>query len=333
MLTFVRGNLFESPAKVLVNTVNTVGVMGKGIALTFKQVYPEMFAQYQALCESKRFDVGNLWLYKTENKWILNFPTKRHWRNPSKLEYVDAGLQKFAATFAEHGITSIAFPELGCGNGELSWDVVRPLMVKHLRNLPINIYVYLYDRNATVVPEHRDVAAMKQWLRSEPRSLGFDEVWSDLSQRIGGGLTLRSSETGSDFTAEIVRYGEDGLLFRPSAAGFFRNIANYVLDRANTWSHRWKFTSDNTIYVPKGSLLDLWQSIRSYGFCFRRMMPDGLDLIADYLIPLLEALPYMKVVQISAATESAETPSTALQLSVTERSVPSAGRQLELLPA
>src|SRR6266480_4059013 len=102
MLTFVRGNLFESPAKVLVNTVNTIGVMGKGIALTFKQIYPEMFKQYQVLCESRRFDIGNLWLYKTENKWILNFPTKRNWRNPSKLEYIDAGLQKFAATYADH---------------------------------------------------------------------------------------------------------------------------------------------------------------------------------------------------------------------------------------
>jgi O-acetyl-ADP-ribose deacetylase (regulator of RNase III) len=195
MLTFVRGNLLESPAEVLVNTVNTVGVMGKGIALTFKQIYPEMFKQYQLLCESKRFDVGNLWLYKTENKWILNFPTKRHWRNPSKLEYIEAGLRKFAATYADHGITSIAFPELGCGNGELQWDVVRPLMVKHLKNIPIIVYVYLYDRDAMVLPEHRDVALMKRWLRSEPHHLGFEELWLDLTQRIGmGQLKLRSME-------------------------------------------------------------------------------------------------------------------------------------------
>ena len=334
MLTFVRGNLFESPAKVLVNTVNTVGVMGKGIALTFKQIYPEMFKQYQLLCESKRFDVGNLWLYKTENKWILNFPTKRHWRNPSKLEYVEAGLQKFAATYADHGITSIAFPELGCGNGELQWDVVRPLMVKHLKNIPINVYVYLYDRDAMVLPEHRDVALMKRWLRSEPHHLGFEEFWLDLTQRIGiGQLKLRSMDGRSEFAAEIVRYGEEGLLLHTAARGFFRNVGDYLRDRANTWTHRWKFASDDSIYVPKGSLLDLWQSIRSYGFCFRRMMPDGLDLLAEYLIPLFEGLPYLRRVHISGATESAEARDVALQLAVTTASDATAARQMELIPA
>jgi O-acetyl-ADP-ribose deacetylase (regulator of RNase III) len=333
MLTFVRGNLFESPAKVLVNTVNTVGVMGKGIALTFKQIYPEMFKQYQSLCESRRFDIGNLWLYKTENKWILNFPTKRHWRNPSTLEYIETGLQKFANTYAEHGITSIAFPELGCGNGELEWATVRPLMVKHLKNIPINVYIYSYDRQASVLPEHRDVATMKRWLRTDPHNLGFDEFWSDLSQRIGSGqLKLRSSD-GSEFAAEIVRYGEEGLLLHTRTRGFLRNIADYLRDRANTWSHRWKFTAENAVYVPKGSLLDLWQSIRSYGFCFRRTMPDGLDLLAEYLIPLLAGLPYLKVVQVSASSDESDVRETALQLTVTERSEPTVGRQLELIPA
>src|SRR5688572_26562315 len=99
MLTFVRGNLFESPAKVLVNTVNTVGVMGKGIALSFKQIYPEMFQRYVQLCESGQLDIGKLWLYKTPHKWILNFPTKKNWRAPSRLEYLEAGLRKFVATY------------------------------------------------------------------------------------------------------------------------------------------------------------------------------------------------------------------------------------------
>src|SRR3954452_18416008 len=116
MITFVRGDLFESPARVLVNTVNTVGVMGKGIALMFKTIYPEMFERYRALCEAKQLDVGKLWLYKTAHKWVLNFPTKKHWRSASNLEYVEAGLEKFVSSYAEQRITSIAFPELGCGN-------------------------------------------------------------------------------------------------------------------------------------------------------------------------------------------------------------------------
>src|SRR5438094_656515 len=116
MISYVTGDLFSSPAKVLVNTVNIVGVMGKGIALRFKQTYPEMFKEYQVLCEAGQLQIGSLWVFRTPHKWILNFPTKMHWRKPSAPEYVEAGLRKFVATYAAQGITSIAFPRLGCGN-------------------------------------------------------------------------------------------------------------------------------------------------------------------------------------------------------------------------
>ena len=149
MITYVVGDLFTSPAKVLVNTVNTVGVMGKGIAKDFKRVYPEMFAEYQAHCEHGLLDTGKLWLYKTPHKWILNFPTKKHWRKPSKLEYIEAGLRKFADTYDAKGIVSISFPMLGCGNGELDWErQVQPLMDEILRPLPIDIYIHLYQPGA-----------------------------------------------------------------------------------------------------------------------------------------------------------------------------------------
>ena len=143
MILYVKGNLFNSPAQVLVNTVNTVGVMGKGVALEFKRLYPEMYKQYRALCEAGQFDIGLLWLYKSSNKWVLNFPTKKHWRNPSRVEYIEAGLQKFVATYVEMGIHSIAFPPLGCGNGQLDFEQqVQPLMHRYLRNLPIDIFIY-----------------------------------------------------------------------------------------------------------------------------------------------------------------------------------------------
>ncbi len=96
MITYIKGNIFDSPAQVLVNTVNTVGVMGKGIAKEFKRIYPDMFVKYRELCENKKLSVGQLWLYKTTNKLILNFPTKKHWRFPSKTEYIETGLKKFA---------------------------------------------------------------------------------------------------------------------------------------------------------------------------------------------------------------------------------------------
>ena len=101
MITYVDFSLFDSPARVIVNTVNTVGVMGKGVAKEFKRVYPEMFTEYQKLCEGGQFNIGELFLYKTNHKWVLNFPTKKHWRNRSQLAYVKDGLGKFVDIYKD----------------------------------------------------------------------------------------------------------------------------------------------------------------------------------------------------------------------------------------
>ncbi|OJF94697.1 macro domain-containing protein [Alkalibacterium sp. 20] len=146
MLLYVKQDIFESPAQVIVNTVNTVGVMGKGIAKKYKQLYPDMYKQYREYCEQGLLDIGKLWLYKDENKWILNFPTKKHWRNPSKIDYIEKGLKKFVSTYEEKGIYSISFPQLGTGNGGLDWETeVKPLVDKYLKNLPIDIFVHIVD--------------------------------------------------------------------------------------------------------------------------------------------------------------------------------------------
>lgn len=155
MLIYTDDNIFNSPAQTLVNTVNTYGVMGKGIAKEFKKYYPEMFYKYKTICKKKKLDVGLLLLSKGEivktshgteirEKWVLNFPTKRHWRSNSKLEYIEKGLKKFVSTYEEKGITSISFPQLGVGNGNLEWDEVKILMEKYLRPLPIPVYIHIY---------------------------------------------------------------------------------------------------------------------------------------------------------------------------------------------
>src|SRR2546426_1288320 len=117
MITYVRGNIFESPAQTLVNTVNTVGVMGRGVAVEFKRLYPEMFKAYREHCERGDLTIGRLFFYRTEHKSVLNFPTKKHWRQPSRPEYIEEGLKTFAQTYERVGIHSVAFPALGCGNG------------------------------------------------------------------------------------------------------------------------------------------------------------------------------------------------------------------------
>lgn len=185
MIHYVKMDIFESPAQVLVNTVNTVGVMGKGIAKQYKQLYPEMFREYQKFCEKGLLGIGKLWIYKTDKKWIMNFPTKKHWRNPSRVEYIESGLEKFVKTYQEKGIRSISFPPLGCGNGGLDWDnVVKPLMEKYLKGLDdIEIFIHVpMEKFELKQPEFKSTNEIKQWLNSEPNSLSVIEVWRDLSE-------------------------------------------------------------------------------------------------------------------------------------------------------
>jgi len=146
----IIGNIFSSKCQTLVHTVNCVGVMGKGIALVHKLRYPQMYIEYKEHCKNKMIKIGSLWLYtKQENApWILNFPTKFHWKYPSKIEWIEKGLQKFVDTYEKKGITSVAFPLLGTHNGGLDTGDVRKLMDKYLGQCNIEIEIYDYDPNA-----------------------------------------------------------------------------------------------------------------------------------------------------------------------------------------
>lgn len=144
-ITIIEGkNIFNTKCQTIVNTINCVGVMGKGIALEMKNRYPLMFDKYKEYCNNGLIDIGKLWLYKdSDEKWILNFPTKKHWKNNSQYEYIEDGMKKFVETYKEKNITSIAFPMLGCSNGGLNKDIVLEIMTKHLikcDNLIIEIY-------------------------------------------------------------------------------------------------------------------------------------------------------------------------------------------------
>lgn len=149
-IKIIKGNIFNSRLDVIVNTVNCVGVMGKGIALVFKLRYPKMFDLYKEYCLSHLIGIGKLWLYKGEEgvPWVLNFPTKFHWKYPSKMEYIEKGLQKFVETYKEKKITSIAFPLLGTNNGGLDKQEVLSLMCTYLRKCDIPIEIYEYDASA-----------------------------------------------------------------------------------------------------------------------------------------------------------------------------------------
>lgn len=264
MITYVLGDLFVSPASVLVNTVNTVGVMGRGIAKDFKAYFPAMFDEYQRLCETGQLTIGSLYLYRTLHKSVLNFPTKRHWRRKSRLEDIEAGLRTFVATYAEYGITDIAFPQLGCGNGELDWESqVQPLMERYLKPLPIAIYIHIYDAKA--VPEHRDVAAMRAWLSGQPESLSWLQVLDDLRKpgRVPNEKSWIIAITDTEYPdIEFVRAGE-------------------------------------RLTMPYEDGLDLWQQLRSFGFLRRADLIGRYQPVSGELFAAFSVLPYIHAARMT----------------------------------
>jgi O-acetyl-ADP-ribose deacetylase (regulator of RNase III) len=141
MTTLTQGNLLAAPAEALVNTVNTVGIMGRGIALQFKQAYPAMFRDYERACKAGEVTLGKVQVFDLGGlvggpRWIINFPTKGHWRADSRMEDIEVGLKDLVATIRKLRIRSIAIPPLGCGNGGLDWNEVRPRIEAALAEVP-----------------------------------------------------------------------------------------------------------------------------------------------------------------------------------------------------
>jgi O-acetyl-ADP-ribose deacetylase (regulator of RNase III)/uncharacterized protein YwgA len=143
MFRALIGDLFESQAQTLVNTVNCVGVMGKGVAEQFKKLFPDMFDDYKRRTDAKTVRLGIPYLYTDQSGVrIVNFPTKDHWRSPSRLVDIERGLDYLVAHASEWGIESLALPPLGCGNGGLEWSEVGPLIYRKLHRLPVDVDVY-----------------------------------------------------------------------------------------------------------------------------------------------------------------------------------------------
>ena len=159
----ITGNIFTSDCQTLVNTVNCVGVMGAGIALECRLRYPEMHDKYIQLCAENKINIGILWIYKSIDKWILNFPTKRDWKYPSKKEYLCAGLEKFLNTYQEKGIQSIAFSLLGADKGGIPQEESLNIMTSYLIKADLEIEIYRYDATA----EDDLYKDTKKWLLSQ----------------------------------------------------------------------------------------------------------------------------------------------------------------------
>ena len=294
MLIYRRTSLLESSAQTLVNTVNCVGVMGKGIARAFKEREPEMFSAYKRICDEKLLEPGKLWLWKGSDQWVLNFPTKIHWRYPSKIEWIEVGLAKFVSNYSHLGIREISFPRLGCGNGGLDWSNVRPLMEHYLAKLPIHVYIHDYTVDIGL-PE--DMETVADALRGKSMNV---ETFDSFIKLLGQAASLADSklldlETHEHLEARL----EDGEL--------------HLLQG----SQRWTFDADELwgvwIGLQKGLLTQ-----EKAGWSER----DG----GRYLLSLMSLLPHVRPVQIQRFNRS---PELALELNPSTRSGHSVPPQAE----
>lgn len=227
MIKVLIGDMFKSNAETIVNTVNCVGVMGKGVAAEFKKRYPKMFADYSARCAAKQVKLGEPYLYRDVlGVSVINFPTKDHWRAASRLEDVVRGLDYLVAHAAEWGLRSLAVPPLGCGNGGLEWLLVGPIMYQKLSSLdiPIEVYAPYGTPQSQLTPEFLGQAMSnekvkgRQHLKLNPAWLTLLEVVFELGeqpyanpvgrtifQKIAYILTEQGVETG--FLFEQGSYG------------------------------------------------------------------------------------------------------------------------------
>jgi O-acetyl-ADP-ribose deacetylase (regulator of RNase III) len=276
MITYVYGDIFYSPARVLVNPVNTVGAMGSGLAYNFKRFFPDMFEQYRDLCQHDAFDIGQLLLYRSPHKWILNFPTKRHFRAVSKLEYLEDGLKRFARLYADLNMTSISFPALGTGEGGLDWDEVRPLMEAYLEPLPIQVYIHLLDEALPNATKQKSSRATRSWLNAQPRIVSFEEFWKTL-------LKIVRREKGY----------ENAIGYMP-----FKVVATQAKGRQRLSMKIMPKRADS-IYLTESQLRDLWQYIRRVAYVLPQNMPAGLEAHAKHIMTLLVQMPMLRSVELA----------------------------------
>lgn len=195
MIHYKTGNLLDSEAAALVNTVNTVGVMGKGIALQFKNMFPNNFKLYAQACKNKEVKVGQLLVTEEEallagKKIIINFPTKTNWRLPSEYQYIESGLAELVKVIKEKNIKSIAIPPLGSGNGGLDWTRVKAILEKHLSGLDCEIFIY--EPTAAI-----QEALKKERVKLTPARAMLLSVLYEL---------VRNGEFVSEFSSEKIAY-------------------------------------------------------------------------------------------------------------------------------
>jgi O-acetyl-ADP-ribose deacetylase (regulator of RNase III) len=261
MIQFKQANLLESDAQAIVNTVNTVGVMGKGIALQFKNQYPQNYKLYVAACKAKEVVVGKMFVTEETSllggkKIIINFPTKTDWRKPSEYSYIENGLQDLVKVIEDKNIKSIAIPPLGAGNGGLDWNKVKELIEQHLSHLDCEVQIY--QPNAII-----QEALKKERVKLTPARAMLLAVLFDL---------VKNGEFVSEFTAEKIAYflqrfgAKDAfkLEFQPNFYGPYSCKVKHVLYYLNGSYISGYSSKDKKPFDELGLMLDAEKEVNEY---------------------------------------------------------------------
>lgn len=261
MIQFKQANLLESDAQAIVNTVNTVGIMGKGIALQFKNQYPQNYKLYAAACKAKEVVVGKMFVTEETSllggkKIIINFPTKTDWRKPSEYSYIENGLQDLVKVIEDKNIKSIAIPPLGAGNGGLDWNKVKELIEQHLSHLDCEVQIY--QPNAII-----QEALKKERVKLTPARAMLLAVLFDL---------VKNGEFVSEFTAEKIayflqRFGAKEafkLEFQPNFYGPYSGKVKHVLYYLNGSYISGYSSKDKKPFDELGLMLDAEKEVNQY---------------------------------------------------------------------
>jgi len=262
MIKYIEGNILESKAEALVNTVNTVGVMGKGLALQFKKEFPNNFKIYQQACKDKSFGIGDLIVTEEESllygrKIIIDLPTKTDWRKPSEYSYINAGLKKLATVIKESNINSLAIPSLGTGHGGLDWNKVKTIIELNLKDINTDIEVYL--PNFVIKEAMKEERAKLNPARAMLLSVLFDVV--------------KNGEFVSEFAAEKVAY----FLQRFGAKDIFK--LNFEPNFYGPYSGKVK----RVLYYLNGSYITGYSAMDKKPFEELGIMMDAEKDVANYL--------------------------------------------------
>jgi O-acetyl-ADP-ribose deacetylase (regulator of RNase III) len=262
MIHYITGNILESNAQALINTVNTVGVMGKGIALQFKKAYPNNFNAYQKACKQCNIGIGKLFVTResnlnSEEKIIINFPTKKDWSKSSEYSFIEKGLDNLVQVIEQQNIKSVALPPLGAGNGGLDWENVKKIIEKKLNGLNVEITVYEPTRE---IKEYLKTERVKL---TEARALLLYVLFDLVS----------NGEYVSEFSSEKVcyflqKFGAEkyfNLLFTPQFYGPYSGIVRRVLNRLN------------------GSYITGYSDMNKKPFDILLLVADGYENVKSYI--------------------------------------------------